>query len=87
MKRFAKPNHGGYCRDRNKPCWNNFVTYQSIKQSGFASLELTDTGDIETPFRDSLRELTCFLGLRLGSQFLSEVSKPHQTGSAIQAHG
>ena len=62
MNFVAKPNHGRHRRDRNKPGRNNFVADKSVEQGRFASLELTDTGYIETPFGDPRCKFTRFLG-------------------------
>jgi hypothetical protein len=67
---MAKPNHGGHSRNWNIPGGNNLVADQSIKQGGFAPLELTDTCYIETSFGNPCRELACFLGYRLSPKFL-----------------
>ena len=87
VKFVAEPNHGRHRRDRNKPGRNNFVADQSVEQGGFASLELADTGYIETSFGNPRCEVTRFFGDRLSPKFLSQVGKPQQTGGAVQRHG
>jgi hypothetical protein len=74
----AKPNHGRHRRDGNKSGRNNLVANQSVEQSRFASLELTDTNYIETPFGNSRRELACFLDYRLGHKFKSQFGQLQQ---------
>ena len=51
---------------------------QSIEQSGFASLKLTDASDIETAFGNPRFQLTCFLGDRFGTKFLSQLPSPNR---------
>ena len=87
MKSVAKPNHRRHGRDRNEAGWDNFAANERIQQGRFAALELTDTCDIEAPFGNPGCEFAGFLGDRLSSEFLCQIRKPQQSGSAIRGHG
>jgi hypothetical protein len=57
---------------------------QCVEKRGFASLELTDTGYIESSFGNPRCKLSRFLCDVLSPKLLSQSAESQQTGGAIR---